>query len=86
MYTTTPYEVPSLMNCKAYAKVFFEKYRSEDVVSGDTLVGDARDRTAIPNDDMIRGGAPLEHAVRPGLARCRPRPRTAPLRQTPPRP
>lgn len=49
---------------KELPSAFVEKYRSEDVVSGDTLVGDVRDRTVILIDDMISGGTTLARAAR----------------------
>ena len=41
-----------------------EKYRSEDVVSGEGLVGDVVDRVAILVDDMISSGGTLVRAAR----------------------
>jgi len=41
-----------------------EKYRSEDVVSGEGVVGDVTGRTAILIDDMISGGGTVVRAAR----------------------
>lgn len=42
---------------------FVEKRRSENVVSGDLVVGDMKGRTAILVDDMISGGTTLARAA-----------------------
>jgi ribose-phosphate pyrophosphokinase len=42
---------------------FIEKQRSEDVVSGDLVVGDMEGRTAVLVDDMISGGTTLARAA-----------------------
>lgn len=42
---------------------FMEKQRSEGVVSGETLVGKVRGRTAVIVDDIISSGATLSRAV-----------------------
>lgn len=52
---------------------FLEKYRSEGVVSGGTVVGDVADQVAIIIDDLISSGTTL---VR-GAAACRERGATA---------
>jgi ribose-phosphate pyrophosphokinase len=41
-----------------------EKYRSEDVVSGEGVAGDVTGRTAILIDDMISGGGTVVRAAR----------------------
>jgi hypothetical protein len=41
-----------------------EKYRSEDVVSGEGLAGDVSERTAILIDDMISSGGTIVRAAR----------------------
>ncbi len=43
---------------------FVEKYRSQDVVSGEALVGDVAGRTAILIDDMISSGGTIVRAAR----------------------
>jgi ribose-phosphate pyrophosphokinase len=43
---------------------FVEKYRSEDVVSGEVLVGDVAGRTVILIDDMISSGGTIVRAAR----------------------
>ena len=40
-----------------------EKRRSQDVVSGDTIVGEVQDRTVLLFDDMICGGTTLARAA-----------------------
>ncbi len=42
---------------------FMEKYRSEDVLSGGTLVGDVDGRTVVIVDDLIAGGGTISRAV-----------------------
>jgi ribose-phosphate pyrophosphokinase len=42
---------------------FVEKRRSEGIVSGETVVGDLRGRTAVLVDDMICGGTTLARAA-----------------------
>jgi len=42
---------------------FIEKRRSEDVVTGDLVVGDMKGRTAVLVDDMISGGTTLARAA-----------------------
>jgi ribose-phosphate pyrophosphokinase len=42
---------------------FVEKYRSQDVVSGEALVGDVKDRTVVLVDDLICGGTTLARAA-----------------------
>lgn len=42
---------------------FFEKYRSEDVVSGEGVGGDVKGRTVILVDDMICGGTTVARAA-----------------------
>ncbi|MEX0741833.1 MAG: ribose-phosphate diphosphokinase, partial [Phycisphaeraceae bacterium] len=46
------------------ASAFMEKRRSNGVVSGEMLVGDVRDRTAVLFDDMIATGTTLVRAAR----------------------
>jgi ribose-phosphate pyrophosphokinase len=46
------------------AAAFVEKRRSGGVVSGDLLVGEVRDRTAIIFDDLISTGGTLQRAAR----------------------
>lgn len=41
-----------------------EKYRSQDVVSGEVLAGDVADRTVILIDDMIASGGTIVRAAR----------------------
>jgi ribose-phosphate pyrophosphokinase len=48
---------------RSVGSAFMEKYRSEDVVSGETLVGEVAGRTAILVDDMICGGTTLARAA-----------------------
>ncbi len=43
---------------------FMEKHRSAGAVSGETLVGDVADRTAILIDDLIASGTTLSRAAR----------------------
>jgi ribose-phosphate pyrophosphokinase len=43
---------------------FAEKYRSEGVLSGGTLVGDVRDRVAVVVDDLIAAGHTIDRAAR----------------------
>ena len=45
-------------------RAFVEKYRSQDVVRGETLVGDVTDRIAILLDDMISSGGTIARAAR----------------------
>jgi ribose-phosphate pyrophosphokinase len=47
----------------AIAGAFVEKYRSQDVVRGETVVGDVQGRTAILVDDMISTGGTLVRAA-----------------------
>lgn len=42
---------------------FVEKYRSQDVVSGDAVVGDVSGRPVVLVDDLISGGATLARAA-----------------------
>lgn len=42
---------------------FLEKRRSEDVVTGEALIGDVADRTVLLIDDMISGGTTLARAA-----------------------
>ena len=42
---------------------FLEKYRSEDIVSGETFAGDVRGRTAIIIDDLISSGTTIARAA-----------------------
>lgn len=42
---------------------FIEKYRSQDVVSGGTVVGDVSGRTVVVVDDLIVGGTTLARAA-----------------------
>jgi ribose-phosphate pyrophosphokinase len=42
---------------------FIEKRRSDDVVTGDLVVGDMKGRTAVLVDDMISGGTTLARAA-----------------------
>lgn len=42
---------------------YVEKYRSEDVVTGDLLVGDVKDRHVILVDDMICAGTTISRAA-----------------------
>ena len=42
---------------------FVEKYRSQDVVSGDAVVGEVKDRTVVLVDDLISGGTTLARAA-----------------------
>jgi ribose-phosphate pyrophosphokinase len=51
------------------AAAFVEKYRSAGMVSGGTLVGDVKDRTAIIMDDLISSGTTMVQAA----AACRER-------------
>jgi ribose-phosphate pyrophosphokinase len=46
---------------------FVEKYRSDDVVSGGTVVGEVADRLVVLIDDLIAGGTTLARAA----AACR---------------
>ncbi len=48
---------------------FFEKYRSEDVLSGSTFVGDVEGATAVILDDLIASGSTMARAA----ASCRDR-------------
>ena len=48
---------------RAVAGALVGKYRSEDVVSGEGLVGDVSDRIAILVDDMISSGGTLVRAA-----------------------
>jgi ribose-phosphate pyrophosphokinase len=43
---------------------FVEKHRSQDVVSGDAVVGDVSGRTVVLVDDLISGGTTLARAAR----------------------
>lgn len=52
---------------RSVSSAFVEKYRSEGVVSGGTVVGEVRDRTVVLLDDMICGGTTLARAA----ASCR---------------
>lgn len=49
---------------RAVAGAFVEKYRSQDVVRGGSVVGDVRGTTAILVDDMISSGKTLVRAAR----------------------
>jgi ribose-phosphate pyrophosphokinase len=49
---------------RSVAGALVEKYRSEGVVSGETLVGDVAGRIAILVDDMISSGGTLIRATR----------------------
>ncbi|MCC7034754.1 MAG: ribose-phosphate pyrophosphokinase [Acidobacteria bacterium] len=49
------------------ASAFVEKYRSQDVVSGEAIVGDVKGRTAVIVDDLVCGGTTLARAA----AACR---------------
>ena len=48
---------------RALPSAFLEKFRSEDVVTGEALIGDVKDRTVILIDDMICGGTTLARAA-----------------------
>jgi ribose-phosphate pyrophosphokinase len=48
---------------RSLGMAFIEKYRSQDVVSGGTVVGDVADRTVILVDDLIAGGTTLSRAA-----------------------
>jgi ribose-phosphate pyrophosphokinase len=48
----------------AVGSALMEKYRSDDTVSGVTLVGNVRGKTALIVDDMISTGATVAHAAR----------------------
>ncbi len=45
------------------ASAFLEKYRSEGVVSGETVVGEVEGRTALIVDDLISSGTTLARAA-----------------------
>jgi ribose-phosphate pyrophosphokinase len=49
---------------RTMTNAFVEKYRAKGVVSGEALVGDVRDRTAIIFDDLISTGGTLVRAAR----------------------
>jgi ribose-phosphate pyrophosphokinase len=49
---------------RAVAAAFAEKHRSEDVLSGEALVGDVRGRVAIVVDDLIAAGHTIDRAAR----------------------
>lgn len=49
---------------RSVAGAHVEKYRSQDVLSGEALVGDVADRTAILIDDMITSGGTVLRAAR----------------------
>ncbi|MFW5969002.1 MAG: ribose-phosphate diphosphokinase [Halofilum sp. (in: g-proteobacteria)] len=46
------------------ASAFFEKYRSEGVVSGDTVAGSVDGRVAVIIDDLIASGTTMRRAAR----------------------
>jgi ribose-phosphate pyrophosphokinase len=48
---------------RAIPSAFIEKYRSQDVVSGGTVVGDVAGRTVVLVDDLIAGGTTLARAA-----------------------
>jgi ribose-phosphate pyrophosphokinase len=48
---------------RSLGMAFIEKYRSQDVVSGGTVVGDVADRTVVLVDDLIAGGTTLSRAA-----------------------
>ena len=57
-------EALSAALARPVTNAFVEKYRSAGVVSGEALIGDVADRTAIIIDDLVSSGTTLARAAR----------------------